>query len=69
MIFKVFYQETLTEVAVRERTNALYVEGESERDVRRKLAPRKLNIEFVQKLHGSFLEYEKENVNFELENL
>ncbi|RBW70006.1 DNA-dependent RNA polymerase subunit epsilon [Bacillus taeanensis] len=69
MIFKVFYQETLTEVPVRERTNALYVDGESERDVRRKLAPRKLNIEFVQKLNGKFLEYEQENAKFELENL
>ncbi|EAK9719932.1 DUF1447 family protein, partial [Listeria monocytogenes] len=37
MIFKVFYQETLTETPVREKTQSLYVEAESEVKVRQLL--------------------------------
>ncbi len=37
MIFKVFYQEKMTEVPVRENTKVLYLEADSERDVRAKL--------------------------------
>ena len=29
MIFKVYYQETITEVPVRENTKTIFVEGES----------------------------------------
>lgn len=40
MIYKVYYQESNQEVAVREKTKSLYLNGESERDVRSKLADR-----------------------------
>ena len=34
MIFKVYYQENVTEVAIRENTKTIYVEAESVRQVR-----------------------------------
>ena len=37
-VFKVFYQESKTQVAVREKTKTMYVEGESVREIRQKLA-------------------------------
>ncbi|SPT92584.1 Protein of uncharacterised function (DUF1447) [Bacillus subtilis] len=46
MIYKVFYQEKADEVPVREKTDSLYIEGVSERDVRTKLKEKKFNIEF-----------------------
>ncbi|MCA1056598.1 DNA-dependent RNA polymerase auxiliary subunit epsilon family protein [Rossellomorea aquimaris] len=67
MIFKVFYQESKAEVPVRECTHSLYVEAESEREVRQKLKEKPFNIEFVQKLEGAFLEYEQNHHSFELE--
>lgn len=69
MIYKVFFQEIKTEVPVRERTKTIYMEAESERDVRRKLAERNFNIEFIQKLDEAHLEYEKQSENFVLENV
>ncbi|MBU8877646.1 DNA-dependent RNA polymerase auxiliary subunit epsilon family protein [Bacillus sp. FJAT-29790] len=66
MIFKVYYQETIKQVPVREKTKAIYVEGESERDVRTKLADRPYNIEFVTALEGPFLAYEKQNEDFKV---
>lgn len=69
MIYKVFFQEIKTEVPVRERTKTIYVEAESERDVRSKLAEKKYNIEFIQKLDEAHLEYEKRSENFVLENV
>jgi DNA-dependent RNA polymerase auxiliary subunit epsilon len=68
MIFKVFYQESKAEVPVRECTKSLYMEADSERDVRLKLKDQFYNIEFIQKLEGSFLDYEKNNSSFELVN-
>ncbi len=50
MIFKVFYQETLTETPVREKTQSLYVEAESEVKVRQLLKDEPFHIEFVEKL-------------------
>jgi DNA-dependent RNA polymerase auxiliary subunit epsilon len=67
MIFKVFYQESKAEVPVRECTNSLYMEAESEREVRLKLKDKPYNIEFVQKLEGAFLEYEQDHQSYELE--
>ncbi|ANB58656.1 hypothetical protein GFC29_233 [Anoxybacillus sp. B7M1] len=64
MIFKVFYQENLDEVPVREKTNTLYIEAESEREVRQKLKNRAINIEYIQPLEGAHLEYEKQSPNF-----
>jgi DNA-dependent RNA polymerase auxiliary subunit epsilon len=67
MIFKVLYQETLSQPPVRERTKSLYVEAEAEKDVRIALADRDYNIEFIQALSPEFLEYEKQSENFKLE--
>ncbi|HWO96173.1 MAG TPA: DNA-directed RNA polymerase subunit epsilon [Bacillus sp. (in: firmicutes)] len=66
MIFKVYYQESMYEVPVREKTKVLYVEGEAERDVRLKLKERPINIEFVQPLQGAFLEYEQQSEDFKV---
>ncbi|HHY73922.1 MAG TPA: DNA-dependent RNA polymerase auxiliary subunit epsilon family protein [Bacillus bacterium] len=69
MVFKVFYQELKTEVPVRERTQTLYIEAESEKDVRAKLAERNLNVEYIQKLDQAHLEYEQQSEKFVLENV
>ncbi|GLI85616.1 DUF1447 family protein [Rossellomorea marisflavi] len=67
MIYKVFYQKSKEEVPVRECTDSLYIEADSEREVRLKLKDKPYNIEFVQKLEGAFLEHEKNQESFELE--
>ncbi|MFJ5762662.1 DNA-dependent RNA polymerase subunit epsilon [Neobacillus sp. NPDC093182] len=64
MVFKVYFQENIKEVPVREKTKVLYVEGESVRDVRKKIADRGYNVEFVQEVSGAFLEYEKQNEDY-----
>lgn len=64
MIFKVYYQEFKTQVPVREKTKTIFVEGENVRDVRHKLADYTYNIEFVTPIEGAFLEYEKQNIDF-----
>ncbi|WP_338753829.1 DNA-directed RNA polymerase subunit epsilon [Bacillus sp. FJAT-52991] len=69
MIFKVYYQELRTEVPVREHTRVLFTEANSEREVRQALKNRPYNIEFVQKIENSYLEYEKQSPNFKLEQL
>ncbi|MBU9720514.1 MULTISPECIES: DNA-dependent RNA polymerase subunit epsilon [Bacillaceae] len=69
MIFKVFYQQNTTEVPVREKTETLYVEAESVEEVRKKLADRTYNIEFITAIEGQVLEYEQQNENFKLENV
>lgn len=66
MIFKVYYQENAYEVPVREKTQTLFVEAESEREVRKKLSDRNYNIERIHKVEGSYLEYEKQNENFKV---
>lgn len=65
MIFKVYYQESKTEVPVR-KTKTIFVEGDSERDVRKKLADRNYNIEFVASVQGDFLDYEKQSEDFKV---
>ncbi|NJP39185.1 DNA-dependent RNA polymerase subunit epsilon [Alkalicoccus luteus] len=70
MIFKVFFQDTLAEVPVRERTNSLYAEAETEEEVRKGLKDRGYNIEFVTPLSDKALAYEKEsNEDFTVESL
>jgi DNA-dependent RNA polymerase auxiliary subunit epsilon len=69
MIYKVFYQNNFTEAPVRENTHSLYVEAASEREVRRKLADKQFNIEFVQGLTDKQLEFEKRSEDFQVENL
>lgn len=69
MIFKVFYQTNVLEVPVRENTQSLYVEAETEREVRFALKDRKYNIEFIQALEGNHLEYEQASANFKVEKV
>ncbi|WP_409294527.1 DNA-dependent RNA polymerase subunit epsilon [Peribacillus sp. SCS-26] len=64
MIFKIYYQELASEVPVREATKSVYVEGDSERDVRQKVADRNYNVEYITKVSGSYLTYEKQNEDF-----
>lgn len=68
MIYKVYYQENQNEIPVRENTKTLYVEATEVRDVRTYLQDRNYNIEFIQKLEGEYLEYEKNSPNFIVEN-
>ncbi|WP_106587578.1 DNA-dependent RNA polymerase subunit epsilon [Salsuginibacillus halophilus] len=70
MIYKVFYQDNFNEVAVRERTNAMFVEAETEREVREKLAHKNYNIEHIEKAPDALIEYEKNNnEDFKVEEL
>lgn len=66
MIFKVYYQESITQVPVREKTKTLYVEANLEREVRIKLADRGYNIEFIEAVKGAYWEYEKLNEDFKV---
>ncbi|HET7578509.1 MAG TPA: RNA polymerase epsilon subunit [Bacillales bacterium] len=67
MIFKVFYQEEWEVPPMRERTESLFIEADSVRDVRSKLAGRNYNIEYIQETDEAFLEYEKQSDQFEVE--
>ena len=60
-VFKVFYQHNRDEVIVRENTQSLYVEAQTEEQVRRYLKDRNFKIEVITKLGGAHLDYEKEN--------
>lgn len=64
MLYKVYYQEKLNQVPVREKTKTLFIEAKTEGDARNKLKDRFYNIEFIQSVEGAFLEYEKQNENF-----
>ncbi|MED4072501.1 DNA-dependent RNA polymerase subunit epsilon [Priestia endophytica] len=66
MIFKVYHQQDRYEVPVREKTQTVYVEGGSERDVRYKLKDHNINIEFIQRIEGAHLEYEQQNEDFKV---
>ncbi|WP_332650483.1 DNA-dependent RNA polymerase subunit epsilon [Lysinibacillus sp. 54212] len=68
MIYKVYYQENVNEIPVRENTKTLYLEASSEREVRHYLKDRNYNIELVQLLEGNYLEYEQASPNFRVEN-
>jgi DNA-dependent RNA polymerase auxiliary subunit epsilon len=68
MIYKIYYQENVHEVPVRENTKSMYVEASSEREVREKLKGRPYNVELVQLLEGNHLEYEQATANFKVEN-
>ncbi len=68
MIYKVYYQEKMNEIPVRENTKSVYVEANSDREVRAYLQDRNYNIELIQLLEGNYLEYEKNSPNFRLEN-
>ncbi|QFT88697.1 hypothetical protein FIU87_08580 [Bacillus sp. THAF10] len=66
MIFKVYYQEDVTEAPVREKTEALYIEATEVFEVRRKLKDMPYNIEFIQPVTGDFFEYEKQSENYKV---
>ena len=66
MVFKVFYQESKTQVPVREMTKTMYVEGESVREIQQKLTQYPYNIEFITPIEGAFLEYEKQSEDFKV---
>ncbi|KKI93801.1 hypothetical protein WQ54_01750 [Bacillus sp. SA1-12] len=66
MIFKVYYQDKISEVPVRERTNTLYIEATSEEEVRSKLIDRSYNIEYITPIDGAYLEYEKQSENYKV---
>lgn len=66
MIFKVYFQELRTEVPVREHTKTIFIKGDSEKDIRTKLADRPYNIEFITRVDGAFLEYEQKNEDFKV---
>jgi DNA-dependent RNA polymerase auxiliary subunit epsilon len=66
MIFKVYYQENIKEVPVRENTKTLFIKGESVRDVRSKIADRGYNVEFVQEVKGAHLDYELQNEDYKV---
>ncbi|MGZ4159837.1 MAG: DNA-dependent RNA polymerase subunit epsilon [Neobacillus sp.] len=66
MVYKVYFQESLKEVPVREKTKTLFIKGESERDIRRKIADRGYNIELVVPVKGAYLEYEQQNEDYKV---
>ena len=66
MVYKVYYQESIREVPVRENTKTLFIEGESVRDVRTKIADRGFNVEFVQEVKGAYLEYKQQNEDYKV---
>ncbi|PWZ96321.1 hypothetical protein DD865_05515, partial [Staphylococcus pseudintermedius] len=51
----------------RENTQSIYVEAQSEEQVRRYLKERNYNIEFITKLEGAHLEYEQQSERFNVE--
>lgn len=66
MIFKVYYQENIKEVPVRENTKTLFIEGDSVRDVRSRIADRGYNVEFVEEVKGAHLKYELQNEDYKV---
>ena len=69
MIYKVYYQENVLQVPVRENTKSMYIEADSERTVREMLKDHNFNIEYIQLLEGKHLEHEQASPHFELEKV
>lgn len=69
MIFKILYQDNKNEVPVRENTRTMYYQAENEREIRKALKDREINIEYIQPLSEEHLAYEKQSENFIVENL
>lgn len=63
MIFKATYQETTSQVPLRENTQSLYLEADSKEHARQILEglEKPYNIEYLQELSDAHLEYEREN--------
>ncbi|KIY21871.1 MULTISPECIES: DNA-dependent RNA polymerase subunit epsilon [Mesobacillus] len=66
MVFKVYFQESNKQVPVREKTQTIYIEADSEREVRTKIIDRQYNIEYVEAVEGNYLQYEKQKKDFEV---
>jgi DNA-dependent RNA polymerase auxiliary subunit epsilon len=66
MMYKVYYQESKYEVPVREKTQTIFLEANSEREARKILKDRQINIEFVQLVKGPYLDYEKQQEYFKI---
>lgn len=69
MIYKVLYHENPALVPVRENTKSTYIEAESERGARKKIADRNIIIDLVVPVTGAYLEYEQQSVNYKVENI
>jgi len=69
MIFKVYYQESMKEYPIRERTKSLFLEADSVRDVRQKLSDRHYNIELIQQMNEKHLTFEQQSADFEVERV
>ena len=67
MTFKVYYQPDATTRPVRENTQSLYIEADSEAQALLLVEENTdYNIEFVEQLDDKALEYEKQNPNFKI---
>lgn len=67
MIFKVYYQKTKERNPKREETQSLYIEAQDEVEARKRIEDNTpYNIEYIQLLEDSHLDYEKENADFKL---
>ena len=69
MIYKVYYQENVLEVPVRENTKSMDIKADSEKQVRELLKGRNFNVEYIQLLEGKHLEFEQALSHFELEQV
>ncbi|GAF63907.1 MULTISPECIES: DNA-dependent RNA polymerase subunit epsilon [Bacillaceae] len=69
MLFKVFFQKKPNQVPVRELTDSIYVEASNEAEVRKKIADRQYNIEFITEISGAHLEYEQGKEDFKVESI
>ena len=67
MTFTVYYQADKTKRPVRENTQSLYIEADSEAQALLLVEENTdYNIEFVEQLDDKALEYEKQNPNFKI---
>ncbi|MBD3948622.1 DUF1447 family protein [Tuanshanicoccus lijuaniae] len=68
MIFKATYQETKTQVPLRENTKSLYIKADSKVEAREKFDQNTpYSIEYLQEISEAHLEYEREhNPDFEI---
>lgn len=67
MIYKVLYQDKANEVPTRESTKAMYIEADSEIEVRQILQEHSpVMVEYVEELSKAHLAYEKKQDYFKL---
>lgn len=66
MIFKVYYQDNVSEAPIRENTKSFFIKASSERHVRTLLKGRDINIEFIKPIEGEYLAYEESKEDFKV---